>query len=500
MSNLHIARVGIFNVDQTGSRIDKNDPNTTIQQLAATRQEALAIADSNLPNTTGYPTIKDYIQAESNDGFELQYMDSSFIITSTSATVLPTSLDAFGRNRSSEPYTLGDYKHLYSADTNFINQTSNGGTITHSLDKVAVTLSTSNNPASSALHQTKLYHQYQPGKSQLIYTSFVLGPAVTNVTKRIGYFDDRNGIYLEQTGDGTLNWVIRSYATGAVDETGTRIPQSSWNVDTLDSTGPSGIDLNVNSTQLLFIDFQWLGVGVVRCGFVSGGKHILAHEFTHSEATTVYMNHPNLPIRSQILNTGTTDGTSFDHICASVQSEGGYREVGTDWQISNPAPRNTPIQGGTPLPVLALRLKNTYNTTLNRMHAILNSLGLYVQTTAIKYTIVKLPDANSLTTTDPSLVWTSVNNESGCEYCVNATGYNQANAEPMFGGFASSGTSQNSRSEVGASGITTSRKNFISQNYDSTNSEIYAIIAQTISTGNNDTAAVISSLQWREIY
>ena len=29
--------------------------------------------------------------------------------------------DAFGRLRVSEPYTLGDYKHLYSIDPDFID-------------------------------------------------------------------------------------------------------------------------------------------------------------------------------------------------------------------------------------------------------------------------------------------------------------------------------------------------------------------------------------------
>lgn len=497
---VHIARVGIFTVDHTGNRIDKNSPNTSINQLRATRQDALVIPNSDLPNTSGYPTIESYIISEADDGYELLYMDSSFIITGTPGAATSTDKDAFGRIRSSEPYTLGDYKHLYSTNTNFINKTANGGTVAHSSNKVAAILTTSSDPSSSAIHQSKLYHHYQPGKSQLIYTSMVLGGAVSNVTKRIGYFDDRNGIYLEQTGDNTLNWVIRNFATGSVIETNTRISQGSWNKDPCDGSGPSGIQIDVSSTLLIFIDFQWLGVGVVRCGIVNKGQHILCHEFYHTGLNTVYMSNPNLPVRSEIFNTGATTGATLEHICASVQSEGGYKEVGTDWEISNPSLRATPIPGGTAFPVIALRLKNSYKGLLNRMHAIISNIGLYVETTAVKFTLVKLPDQTSLSTSDPSLVWTSVDNDSGCEYCVNATGYTAANAENMFGGFASSGTSQNSRSQVGTGGITSSRTNFITQNYDSTNSEVYAMIVQTLSTGNNDTANVVCSLQWREIY
>lgn len=410
--------------------------------------------------------------------------------------------DAFGRSRVSEPFTIGDYKHLYAIDPNFIDNVGNGGTVTFNANQASATLATSNDPASYAIHQSKLYHQYQPGKSQLIFSSVVFGTAVTNVTKRTGYFDDRNGIYFEQTGDGTLNWVIRSYVSGAPVETGNRIPQSQWNVDPCDGTGPSGFDLDITMTQLVFIDFQWLGVGRVRCGFVHNGSMVVAHEYFHSNnIPTVYISTPNLPVRCEIRNTGATTGTSFDQICASVQSEGGYQEAGIDWEVANTVMRTTAVPGGTPLPVLALRLKNSFGGTQNRMNAVLTNIGLYVETKPIRYEIVKLPNASSLTTTAPGgLVWTDVDADSGCQYCVNATGYTVANADPLFGGFSSAGTSQNSRSEVGAGGLTASKKNFIVQNFDSTNSEVYAVIVRTLSTGNQDQANVACSLQWREIY
>ena len=93
-----------------------------------------------------------------------------------------------------------------------------------------------------------MYHHYLPGKSQLILESFCLGTARANTVKRIGYFDDRNGIFLQQAGDGSLSFVLRSYITGGVGNT--VIPQA----------------------QLIMIDFQWLGVGRIRIGFVHDGN------------------------------------------------------------------------------------------------------------------------------------------------------------------------------------------------------------------------------------
>ncbi len=54
------------------------------------------------------------------------------------------SPDAFGRTRVSEIFTLGDYKHLFAIDPNFLDATSNG-TITFETNKASATLSTNSN-------------------------------------------------------------------------------------------------------------------------------------------------------------------------------------------------------------------------------------------------------------------------------------------------------------------------------------------------------------------
>ena len=101
--------------------------------------------------------------------------------------------DAFGRLRVSEPYTLGDYKHLYGLDPNFIDYMVNGGNIAFQNNQACARLSTTSNTSSRAVHQTKFYHHYMPGKSQMVLASFNFYNAVSNVTKRTGYFDDRYG-------------------------------------------------------------------------------------------------------------------------------------------------------------------------------------------------------------------------------------------------------------------------------------------------------------------
>jgi hypothetical protein len=280
-----------------------------------------------------------------------------------------------------------------------------------------------------------------------------------------------------------------------------RVPQSEWNIDKCDGTGASGFNLDITKTQLAWIDFQWLGVGRVRCGFVHNGELITAHEYYHSNVLpTVYIANPNLPVRCEIRNTGTTTGGAFDQICSTVMSEGGYVESGIDWSIYTTA-RATPTPGQTRFPLVAIRLKNLFNGYPNRLSVRPSSLGLFAKTEPIVYEVVKFPSAASLSTTDPGgLVWTSADADSGVEYCVNATSFTSANGDRFASGYVPSGSSQNSLSPVATGSLTSAKKNIISQNIDSTNSEVYAVIVSTVFAGVQLTADVACAIQWREVY
>jgi hypothetical protein len=426
-----------------------------------------------------------------------------------------TATDAFGRLRVAETFTLGDYKHLYAIDPNFIDLKENGGDIQFAANKACATMTTTSNVASRAVHQTKFYHHYQPGKSQVIFSSICFGYAQQNVTKRTGYYDDRDGIYFEQVGgatadgttNGTLNFVVRSYAGGSASETtvGTykrRVPQSEWNIDPCDGTGPSKFNINISKTQLVYIDFQWLGVGRIRCGFVHNGQIILAHEYYCSnELAEVYMSNPNLPVRCEIKNTGTTSGGTMYQICSTVMSEGGYVESGIDWAITSPAIRTTIAPGGTRFPLLAIRLKNSFQGYPNRISVRPNTIGIFAQSGDCYYELIKLSNASQLTTTlnGGTLTWTDADDDSGVQYCVNAEAIT-GSVDVFAAGIVTAGASPNSLTPVASGGLTSAKKNIIVQNLDSTNSEVFVIAVKTISALSNATANVAATIQWREIY
>jgi hypothetical protein len=314
---------------------------------------------------------------------------------------------------------------------------------------------------------------------------------VPGVTKRTGYYDDNNGIFFEQAGDGTLSWVIRSYTSGAPVEN--RKTQAEWNIDTCNGQGGSLFNLDITKTQLVFMEFQWLGVGSVTVGFVHEGSFIPCHIFHHSNTlTTVYMSTPNLPVRCEMLNTGTTTGGYFDQICSTVVSEGGYVEAGQDWSISSPTART--MNNGTTVPVLAIRLTNTFKGYLNRMIVRMGNVNVFGTQENMEWKLIKLPNISQLTTATP---WVSVNTNSGIEYNAGATAY--TDGEIIDGGYISA-TTQGSQKSAGSppSNLpSTAKKNYIVQNYDSTDSEIFVLVVTNI--GSADGSARVN-LQWREIY
>jgi len=274
-------------------------------------------------------------------------------ITGTSTTTLGTgSTDAFGRLRTSQPYTLFDSRARYYDHNEFSSSTSTGGTVVYDANGSTYRLNVTAANGSSVIRETKRVFPYQPGKSLLVMTTFCMNTPKTNLRQRVGYFTTNNGIYFEN--DGTYNYlVIRSYSSGALVED--RVRQDAWD-------NPFA-GLNVDRTQIFWTDVEWLGVGSVRCGFVVNGAYVLCHTFHHANVagnTTTYMTTAILPVRYEITNTAGTSGASMmRQICSTVISEGGYNA----FTYSETAGRGTSVlrlaTAGTYYPLVSIRLAST---------------------------------------------------------------------------------------------------------------------------------------------
>lgn len=269
----------------------------------------------------------------------------------------PTSLDAFGRLRVANPYTLFDSQNRYLKDPQFSEELVTGGTATFVTNESSVDLAVTTSSGSKAVRQTFRVFPYQPGKSLQVLATFVMGAGKANLRQRVGYFNTANGVFFQLNGT-TKSFVLRTNTSGTPSDTRT-VDQADWNGDKLDGTGASGLVLDVTKAQILYMDFEWLGVGSVRCGFVINGQFIVCHTFNNAnDINKVYMQTAILPIRYEIENTGATASSStLKQICSSVISEGGYdQKSALSW-----ARRSSVLTSVTTsfAPIVSIRLKST---------------------------------------------------------------------------------------------------------------------------------------------
>lgn len=115
----------------------------------------------------------------------------------------------------------------------------------------------------------------------------------------------------------------------------TKIPQSQWNLDPADGTGPSGYNIDLSKMQMFYIDYSWYGAGFVRWGIRgSDGDVMYVHKQPNNNINyEAYMRSGNLPGRYEtsttppitLLQDSLTDSDSI----ITVQSTAAFPSSGT---------------------------------------------------------------------------------------------------------------------------------------------------------------------------
>lgn len=82
-------------------------------------------------------------------------------------------------------------------------------------------------------------------------------------------------------------------------------PQSEWNIDPLDGTGPSGYNILPWRMQMIAIQYTWYAVGFIEFHLRGpDGKFVFFHRIRNSNVNTeAYMRTANLPVRYEVENT-----------------------------------------------------------------------------------------------------------------------------------------------------------------------------------------------------
>ena len=106
-----------------------------------------------------------------------------------------------------------------------------------------------------------------------------------------------------------------------------KVPQSQWNIDKADGTGPSAFNLDIHKIQMVYLDYSWYGAGKIRFGFKDTYGHVkYMHEFIHNNRINeAYMRSGNIPARYEVFNKAVPDFVpSLFHWGTSVIMDGTF--------------------------------------------------------------------------------------------------------------------------------------------------------------------------------
>lgn len=439
-----------------------------------------------MTDNTALPGTGDVYASKDRGGVKHQK-----VLTETSDS---PSNDAFGRMRVSEPTTIFDSKLTGIDDAPLFweeSQISGSSTAptTPTAAKPYVDLASINTTAGVFVRQTFRRFNYQPGKSQLILMTGVLELAsgtTTGCQRRIGYFDDNNGLFFTSNA-GTIGVTVRTNDSGTpVDTTFTK---ANWNLDTMDggndSDNPSGQTVDFTNGQIFVIDFQWLSFGRVRFGVEIGGVICYVHEINQANTANIpYMSTPNLPLRFELISTTDSGVCSMRAICASVISEGGSDSNGVVFRTSTAGAGVTTNAENSLFAVVGIRLKTDHaGTDVTPLAA---QIQVHTAAEFLEWVLLFNPTVAS------TFTYSNITNSS-CQRALGATANTVTGGTEIGGGYVETGNNpQGGESDKGQ--LNTALK--LGADIAGTTMDEIVLCVRPI--GGVSAATVEGSLTWRE--
>ena len=232
------------------------------------------------------------------------------------------------------------------------------GTATHNVNSSNIVMQVGSTAGSKVVRQTKNVMRYIPGRSASLAFAIRLETPKVGIRRRFGLFDEYNGAYFEDDG-GTYAYVIRSTTSGITTET--RVTRENWNGEKFDGNGHTGVTADPTKQQMISINYEWYGAGIVQFNWLMKNETIHSHTFDNANTNQyVWCSTPFLPIRCEIENVTGVAGTHYLYQGSnSLIQEGEPEKLGTLLSISNPITGTTMAVANTFYPIVSLRLKSS---------------------------------------------------------------------------------------------------------------------------------------------
>jgi hypothetical protein len=225
------------------------------------------------------------------DGF----YNGTFLVTATTALTISYTMTGTPTNATATGFPLTASPASWYGSTNRVGMFDNQNGFFFEFDgqniycvKRSSTTQISGNIAVNAASNavtgttTKFSSQLKPGDYIVIRGMSYIVQAITSDTAMTIYPEYR----------GTAN-ITNTIVSKTID---TRFIQSSWNIDKMDGTGASLMNLDLTKMQMFYCDFTWYGAGAIRFGFKNNrGEIVYCHRIPNNNLNTeAYMRSGNL--------------------------------------------------------------------------------------------------------------------------------------------------------------------------------------------------------------
>ena len=229
-----------------------------------------------------------------NDGF----YNGTFLVTATTALTITYTMTGTPTNATATGFPITANPATWYGSTNRVGMFDNQNGFFFEFDgqniycvkrssTQQISGSIAVNAASNAVTgtNTRFASQLKPGDYIVIRGMSYIVQAITSETAMT--------IYPEYRGGANITNVV---ASKTID---TRFIQSSWNIDKMDGTGSSLMNLDLTKMQMFYIDFTWYGAGAIRFGFKNTrGEVIYCHRIANNNLNTeAFMRSGNLVSR-----------------------------------------------------------------------------------------------------------------------------------------------------------------------------------------------------------
>ena len=160
--------------------------------------------------------------------------------------------------------------------------------------------------------------------------------------------------------------------------------QSSFNVDKLDGTGPSGVTIDTTKLNVFQINFRWLGAGEIRYAIEdsdTGDMIFFHHEHFSNLNTDVHTDNPSFKIGYVAYN--TTGSTITDSHCFGASMMAAIEGITVETAFPNGTSSDSkgPLTQNTNQHLMSIRNRTTHRGKLNLRLVVLKTLTVSFQGT-----------------------------------------------------------------------------------------------------------------------